>query len=171
MCSLPDAEASASDARRLELAELWAKVHVPLGILGEHHLRLIVRALGLMREEGFHANADDFTDRAASICAYYSDWASAKYWAKMAYEARAAEFGKDSHRADEVRPMHLYPNIWNEAGGESRSSWYGYEVLGVLLYTFCSLRVPFQSWLCEIMCITPVRLWDSQNPMLYTLWE
>jgi len=79
-------------------------------------LRAIVRALHLLKEEGYAADADDFTNDAAAICAGHSDWESVQYWAKITYETRVAEFGEDSRRAAQVRPMCLDPKNHRYSG-------------------------------------------------------
>ncbi|KAI0057661.1 SET domain-containing protein [Artomyces pyxidatus] len=86
----------ASDARRRTIARLWESVphYGPRESAGR--IAAIVRGVRMMREEGYAADEDDFTQDAAVMCAHHSDWAAARYWGRKTYEARAAEFGGDS---------------------------------------------------------------------------
>ncbi|KAH7928873.1 SET domain-containing protein [Leucogyrophana mollusca] len=103
VCTLPRQESAASDTRRIEVAKIWERI--PFYGPSQTSLRLhaIVRALRLLEEEGYAADADDFTNDAAKICSAHGDWASVRYWAAKTYESRVAEFGEDSFRAIEVR--------------------------------------------------------------------
>lgn len=115
-CGLQGLAAVASDKRRLQVKTIWESV--PYFHPHETHDRLlaIVRAIHLLEEEGYAADYDDFTVDAAAICAFHSDWASAKYWATKTYESRVAEFGEDSYRAREVKAMMLDPKTGPMAG-------------------------------------------------------
>ena len=114
-CVLQGPAAMASDSRRTEIAKLYASVpNFPPNQTRER-LLAITRAIHLLQEEGYAADYDDFTNDAAAICAYHSDWASAKYWATKTYETRVAEFGKDSVRAKEVATF-LNPRSHQMAG-------------------------------------------------------
>jgi len=74
-------------------------------------LRVIVEGIHLLKEEGYLADADDFVNDAGIVCAYHSDWVSAKYWAHFTYQTRVAEFGEDSPRAAEVRGAYFKPEV------------------------------------------------------------
>jgi hypothetical protein len=107
VCSLPFSEQKASDTRRVEIARIWESVpyYMPHQTVGR--LMAMVRAINLLKEEGYAADADDFTNDAAGICACHSNWESVQYWATKTYETRVAEFGEDSQRAADVRDLHL----------------------------------------------------------------
>ena len=72
-----------------------------------------MRAVKLMMEEGYYADADDFTNDAAAICTYHSDWESVAYWSLKTYESRVAEFGGDSPRASDEEILQLLRNPEN----------------------------------------------------------
>ena len=115
-CGLQGPAAIASDRRRLQIKALWESVpHFPPQKTRDR-LLAIVHAIYLLEEEGYAADYDDFTIDAAAMCAYHSDWASAKYWATKTYESRVAEFGEDSYRAREVKAMMLDPKTGPLAG-------------------------------------------------------
>jgi hypothetical protein len=121
-CALQGPAAAASDRRRTEVADLWEAVpSFPPNQTGKR-LRAIARAIHLLQEEGYAADYDDFTNDAAWVCAYHSDWASAKYWATKTYETRVAEFGEDSYRAKEVKPVFLDPKSSLHAGTGKRQT-------------------------------------------------
>lgn len=120
VCELQGPSAVASDKRRTKIKELWESVpHFPPNKT-QSRLHAIVRAIHLLEEEGYSADYDDFTNDAAVICAFHSDWPSAKYWATKTYESRVAEFGEDSYRAKEVKGMYLDPKSDNMAGSGPR---------------------------------------------------
>ncbi|KAI0319514.1 hypothetical protein OF83DRAFT_1109832 [Amylostereum chailletii] len=98
-CSLPSTVQAESDGRRKELARLWASIPYFSPHQTDARLRAIARGVRLMQEEGYTADADDFTNDAAAICAYHGDWDSVTHWARKTYESRLAEFGGDSRRA------------------------------------------------------------------------
>ena len=106
-CSLPSLEQAASDARRKEIARIWDSVPLYMPHQTADRLTAIIRAIRLLEEEGYPADADDFTNDAAAICACHGDWESVRYWATKTYETRVAEFGEDSHRAAEVKNSYL----------------------------------------------------------------
>ena len=107
VCSLPSSEQKASDTRRVEIARIWESVPYFMPHQTADRLRAIVRAVRLLEEESYAADADDFTNDAAAICACHADWESVRYWATKTYETRVAEFGEDSRRAAEVRNLYL----------------------------------------------------------------
>jgi hypothetical protein len=115
-CGLQGPAAVASDERRLQIKALWESVPYFPPQQTRDRLLAIVRAIHLLEEEGYAADYDDFTRDAAAVCAYHSDWASAKYWATKTYESRVAEFGEDSYRAREVKAMMLDPKSDPSAG-------------------------------------------------------
>ncbi|KAK0492533.1 SET domain-containing protein [Armillaria luteobubalina] len=86
-----------SDRRRLEIKSIWDEIPTldPLRF-GRKLLRSVIRAINLMKEEGYWADADAFANEAAMFCSMHSDWESAKYWHGIAYEHRVAQFGNDS---------------------------------------------------------------------------
>ncbi|KAK0452141.1 uncharacterized protein EV420DRAFT_1559086 [Desarmillaria tabescens] len=93
-CSLDRQETLESDRRRLEIASIWDRMPMfdPFAS-GPAYLRAVIRAINLMKEEG----------EAAAFCSLHSDWESAKYWHGIVYDARVAEFGKDSKHAIKAR--------------------------------------------------------------------
>ncbi|KAH9484683.1 SET domain-containing protein 5 [Psilocybe cubensis] len=101
ICSLPPAEAMMSDSRRERLDVLWNLIPRFTPTQGIQRLKVIVQAVQLMKEEGYHADADDYTNDAGVVCAYHRDWESTKYWTEMTYRIRVEEFGEDSSRAEE----------------------------------------------------------------------
>ena len=121
-CALQGPAAAASDGRRTEVAKLWESVPYFQPNQTRERLLAITRAIHLLQEEGYSADYDDFTNDAAVICAFHSDWASAKYWATKTYETRVAEFGEDSYRAKEVKAMFLNPKSCTMAGKGPRQT-------------------------------------------------
>jgi len=105
-----------SDARRVKLDELWESIPSFSPIQGMQRLRVIVKGIHLLKEEGFLGDADDFANDAGIVCAYHSDWVSARYWTHFTYRTRAAEFGEDSTRAAEVCGVYLNPKSIPMAG-------------------------------------------------------
>jgi len=79
-------------------------------------LRVVVEGIHLLKEEGYLADADDFANDAGIVCAYHSDWVSARYWAHFTYQTRVAEFGEDSPRASQVGGAYLNPKSIPMAG-------------------------------------------------------
>jgi hypothetical protein len=116
VCTLPQTEIEKSDKRRREINALWISVPNFTPLESSRRILASVRALRLMREEGYCADADDFTNDAAWTCAFHSDWKSAKYWATKTYETRVAEFGADSPRVEEVKKTYLDPKEFRLAG-------------------------------------------------------
>jgi hypothetical protein len=116
ICSLPEAESKMSDARRQKVKELWEIAGRFTPAQGVQCLNVVVEAIRLLQEEGYLADADDFTNEAGPICAFHSDWVSTSYWAGLTYHTRVAEFGEDSPRAAEVRDLHLNPKSFKFAG-------------------------------------------------------
>jgi hypothetical protein len=106
-CSLPLMEQVVSDTRRMEVARIWESVPCYMPHQTADRLTAIIRAIRLLKEEGYAADADDFTNDAAAICACHGDWESVRYWATKTYETRVAEFGEDSQRAAEVKDVYL----------------------------------------------------------------
>ncbi|KAH7910389.1 SET domain-containing protein [Hygrophoropsis aurantiaca] len=103
VCTLPSDASITSDKRRIEISNIWDNIpHYPPS-LTSLSLRSTVRAIHLLREEGYAADVDDFTIDVATGCSQHGDWASVEYWQAMTYAARVAEFGEDSYRANEVR--------------------------------------------------------------------
>jgi len=91
----------------MEIARIWESVPYYMPHQTADHLRAIVRAIRSLKGEGYAADADDFTNDVAGICACHADWESVRYWATKTYETRVAEFGEDSQRAADVRDLHL----------------------------------------------------------------
>jgi hypothetical protein len=116
VCSLPEAESEMSDARRQKVNELWETAGRFNPTQGIECLHVVVEAIHLLQEEGYLADADDFTNEGGPICAFHSDWVSTSYWADLTYHTRVAEFGEDSPRAAEVRALHLNPKSFELAG-------------------------------------------------------
>lgn len=109
-CSLKGDELRASDLRRQLLGMTWARLPL-LDIVSEAEMMLkdVVDAIGLLRKEGYAADADDFATDAAAFCAMHSDWESAKYWSKVAYDSRVAEFGADHPHAQRSKRAYNNP--------------------------------------------------------------
>ena len=105
-----------SDDRRVKLNELWESITHFSPTQGTQRLKVIVEGIHLLKEEGYLADADDFANDAGIVCAYHSDWVSAKYWAHFTYQTRVSEFGEDSPRAAEVRGAYLNPKSIPMAG-------------------------------------------------------
>ncbi len=108
-CGLNRQQSLESDRRRLEIKSIWDQIPMldPLRS-GRALLRSAIRAINLMKEEGYWADADDFANEAANFCSMHSDWESAKYWHRIAYEHRVAEFGKDGTHS--VRTLKFIEN-------------------------------------------------------------
>jgi hypothetical protein len=107
VCSLPFSEQKVSNTIRVEIARIWESVPYYMPHQTADRLRAIVCAIRSLKEEGYAADADDFTNDAAGICACHADWESVRYWATKTYETRVAEFGEDSQRAADVRNLYL----------------------------------------------------------------
>ncbi len=88
---------------------LWEIIPSFTPAQGIQRLNVIVEAIHLLKEEGYLADADDVANDAVLVCAYHSDWVSTKYWARLTYQTRVAEFGEDSTRAAEVYGQYLNP--------------------------------------------------------------
>jgi hypothetical protein len=91
----------------MEIALIWESVPLYMPHQTADRLTAIIRAIRLLEEEGYPADADDFTNDAAAICACHGDWESVRYWATKTYETRVSEFGEDSQRAAEVKNVYL----------------------------------------------------------------
>ncbi|KAE9405406.1 SET domain-containing protein [Gymnopus androsaceus JB14] len=96
-----------SDQRRQEIGKIWDTL--PRLTDGRTALISVVKAITLMREDGYLGDADDFATDAAALCAGHSDWESCEYWARVAYENRAAEFGDDHPHAQRSREILAQP--------------------------------------------------------------
>ena len=105
-----------SDARRQKATGLWEAIGQLNPNQGVQCLNFVVEGVRLLQEEGYLADADDFTNEAGPVCAYHSDWVSTSYWAALTYHTRVAEFGEDSPRAAEVRKLHLNAKSFAFAG-------------------------------------------------------
>ncbi|KZP23668.1 SET domain-containing protein [Athelia psychrophila] len=115
-CTLPGSLQNISDTRRSLVNKIWESIPYFPPNQTTNRLREIVRGIHLLEEDGYAADADDFTNDAAAICAGHSDWESVKYWATKTYQTRVAEFGKDSPRAAEVLPILTNPRKTEYAG-------------------------------------------------------
>ncbi|KAJ6466990.1 hypothetical protein C8R45DRAFT_1219314 [Mycena sanguinolenta] len=98
-CTLDGAALKASNARRRKAFVFDA-----------------VQAIRLLKEEGYAALADHFACDAAAFCAMHSDWESAKYWAKYAYDNRCAEFGVDHEDSRDSKVFWDNPRKCPQAG-------------------------------------------------------
>jgi hypothetical protein len=116
VCSLPEAESKMSDTRRQKVKKLLEFTESYTPTQGVQCLHVIVEAILLLREEGYLADVDDFTNVAGPICAFHCDFVSAGYWAGLTYHTRVAEFGDDSSEAAEVRDLSLNPQSFAFAG-------------------------------------------------------
>lgn len=114
VCSLTGDAQIRSDERRTELTRLWESIPSYNPFQTRQRLLTIVRGVRLLDEEGYPADRDDFTNDAAGICGYHSDWESVKYWARKTYECRVAEFGGDTvpFRSDAMVTCHKSPMAW-----------------------------------------------------------
>ncbi|SJL16654.1 uncharacterized protein ARMOST_20181 [Armillaria ostoyae] len=115
-CSLSRQLSLESDRRRLEIKSIWDRMPMfdPLGS-GRAYLQTVVRAINLMKEEEYWADADDFANEAAAFCSLHSDWESAKYWHGIVYDTRVAEFGQDSAHTLKARKDFENPRSTNHA--------------------------------------------------------
>ena len=118
VCALPEPERAASDRRREEVAGLWETVPYFMPHQIVDRLETIALGVRLMREEGYCADADDFTNDAAAICGYHSDWVAVRYWALETYATRVAEFGGDSLHVTkaEMQTLLFRPQEYQMAG-------------------------------------------------------
>ena len=114
--SLPLAKSKASDIRWIKLTKLWESIgHFTL-IESLQHLNMIIEGIHLLKEEGYLADADNFSNDAGVVCAYHLDWISAKYWTCLMYHIRVEEYGKDSLRVAEVHELYLDPKLFLMVG-------------------------------------------------------
>ncbi|KAK0191879.1 SET domain-containing protein [Armillaria mellea] len=115
-CGLSRQLSLESDRRRLEIRSIWDRMPMfdPLRS-GRAYLQTVIRAINLMKEEEYWADADDFANEAAAFCSLHSDWESAKYWHGIVYETRVAEFGKDSAHTLKARKDFENPRSTNHA--------------------------------------------------------
>ncbi|KAG7440655.1 SET domain-containing protein [Guyanagaster necrorhizus] len=103
-CGLDRQLSLESDRRRTEIRSIWDRMPTfNPRTDGRAYLQIVVRAINLMKEEGYWADADDFANEAAALCSMHADWESAKYWHGIVYETRVAEFGKDSAHTFKAR--------------------------------------------------------------------
>ncbi|EIM92048.1 SET domain-containing protein [Stereum hirsutum FP-91666 SS1] len=118
VCSLTGDAQIRSDERRTELTRLWKSVPNYDPSQTRQRLLAIVRGVRLLDEERYAADRDDFTNDAAAICGYHSDWVSVAYFARITYECRVAEFGGDSPEAGgaDILTSLLHPRDSNMAG-------------------------------------------------------
>ncbi|KIM76903.1 hypothetical protein PILCRDRAFT_77327, partial [Piloderma croceum F 1598] len=107
ICSLPFSEQEASDRRQVEIACIWESVPYYMPHQTADRLGAIVHTVHLLKEEGYAADKDDFTNDAAAICACHADWESVQYWVTKTYKTRVAEFGEDSQRATDIHNIYL----------------------------------------------------------------
>ena len=78
-CSLPPAESKASDTGQIKLTELGESNSCFTPMESLQCFNAIVEGICLLNEEGYLADADNFLNDARVVCAYHSDWVSAKY--------------------------------------------------------------------------------------------
>jgi len=116
VCSLPPAESKASDTRRIKIAQLWERIGRFTSIQSFERLNAIVEGIRLLKEEGYLADTDNFTNDAGLVCAHHSDWVSAKYWTHLTYQIRVAEYGEDNPRTAEAHELYLDPKLFPMAG-------------------------------------------------------
>ncbi|KAF7377719.1 SET domain-containing protein [Mycena sanguinolenta] len=116
-CTLDGAALKASDARRRKAFTLWEAMvqHDPIN-QAQRVVNDAVQAIRLLKEEGYAALADHFACDAAAFCAMHSDWESAKYWAKYAYDNRCAEFGADHEDSRDSKVFWDDPRKCPQAG-------------------------------------------------------
>ncbi|KAF7297303.1 SET domain-containing protein [Mycena indigotica] len=117
VCKLEGDALMASDKRRTEAGLLYDGMmrHDPWRS-GGLVIRDAIRAITLLREEGYHADVDDFATDAGGLCAMHSDWESALWWARLGYETRQAEFGTDHPHAKKVKIYVDDPRSYPQAG-------------------------------------------------------
>ena len=116
VCSLSKAKSKVSDARRQRVFAIWESLESYSLSQGAQCLNAIVEAIHLLQEEGYLADAYNFTDKAGFFSAFHSDWVSTRYWVDLTYHARVAEFGEDSSQAADVRKKFLNPRSYILAG-------------------------------------------------------
>ena len=114
VCTQPNTVAS--DERRVRIKKIWESIPYFTPSYSHERLLAITHAIQLLKEEGYAADYNKFTNDAAWICAHHSDWASAKYWATETYKTVVAEFGEDSYRAKEVKEIFENPKTAKMAG-------------------------------------------------------
>ncbi|KAF9068401.1 hypothetical protein BDP27DRAFT_1421935 [Rhodocollybia butyracea] len=108
MClACDEANYQASDRRRQEIGSIWEAL--PRSVDGRQALTSVVKAVTLMKAEGYYADADDFAVDAAALCAGHSDWISCVYWARFSYETRAIEYGADHPHTERAREILAQP--------------------------------------------------------------
>jgi hypothetical protein len=78
----------------------------------------MVEGIRLLKEEGYLANAVNFSNDAGVVCAYHSDWTSAKYWSYLTYQIRVAEYGGDIPRVAEAHELYMDPKLFPTVAGE-----------------------------------------------------
>lgn len=71
-------------------------------------------ALRYLREEGLVVHASAFYRTGFTLCGAVSDYASAKVWAKKAYELSTVAYGE--RRAEIWKVLAEDPSIYEEAG-------------------------------------------------------
>lgn len=121
VCSLTKVEAKASDIRRGQLNMYQESTSNYDRPEPEEALLTILKALALLKEEGYYADSDEFTNVAGQICAYHSDWISARYFAYHAYRTRVEEFGEDNDCSKSLEKYVVDPRAYEGAGeGERR---------------------------------------------------
>jgi hypothetical protein len=82
-------------------------------------LNAIVEGIRLLKEEGYLADADNFSNDAGVVFTYHSDWVSARYWTHLTYQIIVAEYGEDSPRDAEAHELYLDrsgPKIVSDGG-------------------------------------------------------
>ncbi|KAF9000535.1 SET domain-containing protein [Hymenopellis radicata] len=109
LCNADEDTVKRSDARREELAFLYNTITASTDPNPQSTLRKFVRAMKLLKEEQFHADADDFATDAAAFCSMFSDWEATRDWARIAYEARRDEFGEDSKHTIKAKAVLMNP--------------------------------------------------------------
>ncbi|KJA18768.1 hypothetical protein HYPSUDRAFT_205131 [Hypholoma sublateritium FD-334 SS-4] len=103
VCTLPDTGAAqASDARRVRISELADRITRVLQADSESGYVLpdFVECARIFREEGILEGVEEIMTVTVALCAFHSDWASAKYWAEVTYRMLVDQFGEGSELKD-----------------------------------------------------------------------
>ncbi|KJA18770.1 hypothetical protein HYPSUDRAFT_44944 [Hypholoma sublateritium FD-334 SS-4] len=117
LCVLPDTAAvQASDARRVQLGQVFGNLQKEKSAIQGMSLTLLVEGMRMSRKEGILDVALVFMALAMAVCAHHSDWASAKYWAEMITD----EFGEggleEVQDSEDFRKYLFQPELLPGAG-------------------------------------------------------
>lgn len=118
-CNLIGEALKVSDRRRLRLAAMQTSLQPPSDSTNaERDLRACGRGLKLLEEEEYSMDSDDFTNYAASLCAFHQDYESSRIWSKLAYQSCGEEYGFDSDIAFMKKELMETSNYAKRGEGE-----------------------------------------------------